>query len=141
MIQWINIGYSRELGITMRLNSRIAAVAMTLSLIALTGCRNSAIFDCDKELKSSVMSPDGKHTAGILAVQCGATTADATWILLTDAGEEYDYDRDKVAIFEGSNIKLNWSDSLLQITYYKARPFKMDPSAKGVSIEYQNKAP
>ena len=140
MIQLINIGYSKESGITMKLNSKILSCTMAL-LVALTGCRNSAIFDCDKELKSSVTSPDGKHTAGILAVQCGATTADATWILLADAGEEYDYDRDKVAIFEGSNIKLNWSDSLLQVAYYKARPFKMDPSANGVSIEYQNKAP
>ncbi len=138
-IREINIGYNRGLGIMMKLSNGIVIVALSLSFLALNGCGDSAIFDCDKELKSRITSPDGEYAAGILTVQCGATTADATWVLLGKAGDEYDYDRDKVAVFEGSNVELNWHESLLQVIYYEARPFKMNPSAKGVSIEYQNR--
>lgn len=139
MTHRINIGYSKELGITMKTSRKLSVALMMLSFLALGGCGNSALFSCENDLKSTVPSPDGKYAAGVLSVQCGATTADATWVLLKDSKDGFDYERDKVAVFEGSAVALSWKDESLQVVYHEAKPYKMDPSAKGVSIKYQNK--
>lgn len=59
-------------------------------------------FGCDQEVQTRAISPDGKHIAMVLSVQCGATTSDATWVLVTgQGGGRLDAERDGIAVFQG----------------------------------------
>lgn len=113
------------------------AAVILVAVFHLSSCSQAPMFDCDKNLKSSVRSLDGKHVAGVLSVQCGATTADASWILLADVSEKFDFERHKIAVFEGNDVNVVWVDGKLQVGYKDSDPFRMDPSAKGVAITYR----
>lgn len=113
------------------------AATILVAAFHLSSCGQVPMFDCDNNLRSSVRSLDGKHVAGVLSVQCGATTADASWVLLADAGEKFDFERHKIAVFEGSDVNVMWVDSKLQVDYKDSEPFRMDPSAKGIAVTYR----
>lgn len=139
MIQSINIGYNKGSGIMMKLSKSVATAVITTSFILVSGCSGGGMFDCERQLRSSTISPDGKFKVGVLTVQCGATTADATWIILADGGNNYDYDRDQIAVFEGTDVKAEWQGGGVEVTYHDARSFRMDPISRGVSIKYRHK--
>ena len=106
--------------------------------LSLGGC-DAGIFTCDHELKSSVASPDGRLKAGVVFVQCGATTADATWVVLGASHKDFDYERDQVAVFEGGDVALGWAGNRLFVMPRKARAFRTDAVSKGVRIEYRSR--
>jgi len=106
--------------------------------MALLGACDSGreIFDCDKERIGAAESGDGKFTATVLQVQCGATTRDATWVLVSPHGGSIDEDNDIAAVFEGKDIRVEWIDGVLEITYGDATIFKEERSLHGIAIRY-----
>jgi hypothetical protein len=117
--------------------ANVTLLVVVTTAFNVSSCDQAGIFDCDNQLRSSVPSADGKYLASVLSVQCGATTADASWVLLTDAEKKIDFESDKVAVFEGDDISVNWTGNDLQVSYKEARPFRMDPVAKGIAITYR----
>lgn len=102
----------------------------------LSACYADAIFECDHEERSLVESGDGRFKASVVLVQCGATTSDATWVLLYPAKEKPDPDSDKVAVFEGTDLRVEWVDRQLKIAYGDVRLFKNESSLHGIQVQY-----
>lgn len=115
--------------------SSLRLIIVVASLV-LIGCEDSSVFECEKTIKSEIVSTDGKLRAVVANVQCGATTEDANWILLREDKKQLDYKRDLVATFEGDVERVEWRDNTLVITYGSARPFTMEHHAKGIDIFY-----
>lgn len=112
-------------------------VGLTVLLILyLTGCRNAPLAGCERTLHSEQISPDGNWKAAVLGVQCGATTADASWVLLTSEQNEFEGERDKVAVFEGRVENIAWQGNRLVVSYGDAKPFLMNRLAGEIQIIY-----
>lgn len=107
-----------------------------LLLLVMVGCGGGDLFDCDEQVLSRSVSPDGLHVASAVSVQCGATTKDATWVLLSRSGRVPSRERDNVATFEGGEVDLDWDEESLQVFHRGARLHRMDKTADGVAIEY-----
>lgn len=95
------------------------------------------IFECEQEDQSVAESQNGKFTAAVVLVQCGATTSDATWVLLTPAGRKPNSDLDKVAVFEGKDVRISWSEGALTVSHGDLRSFKTESSLYGVKVHYK----
>ena len=116
---------------------KAASLALAIVTFSLVSCSQAdPIFDCDKEQTTSIDSKDGRFRATVLLVQCGATTADATWILLSPTSRNPDPEIDKAAVFDGTDIRVKWVDNLLDISFGDARLFKSASSLHGVSVQY-----
>ncbi len=103
--QLINSGYNKELDIMTRMGARFYLVIIICSIV-FSGCGRDGLFsDCDRVIKPAVLSPDSKFKIAMLSVQCGATTADATWLLLTSSDQAFDYERDVFAVFQGDDVR------------------------------------
>ena len=72
----------------------------------------------------------------MVLVQCGATTSDATWVLLYPASKKPEPDSDKVAVFEGTDVGIKWEAGRLKIVYGDVRLFKNELSLHGVQVQY-----
>jgi hypothetical protein len=120
---------------------KVVNVALSLGAflagVILSSCGAAPMFDCGKSLKFRAPSPDGAHIAGVLLVQCGATTSDAIWVLLANRDEKFDYERDKIAVFEGKNVDVAWRGDGLVVSYKDSRPFRTDAISRGVSVTYE----
>ncbi len=65
------------------MKSRVALVLGVVGLMPMVSfC--GAIFSCKHTPVTEVMSPNGRFTAQIERVGCGATTQDAFWVVLHD---------------------------------------------------------
>lgn len=112
---------------------------VSLLLACLSACGGSPHFSCEKKLHDEVTSSDGRLKAAILDVQCGATTQDANWVVVSNASEDFDEERDKVAIFEGSVESVVWQGNQLHIIYGSSKPFLMNKEAKGAQVIYKER--
>jgi hypothetical protein len=119
----------------MRRISLLFLIIVSSSPALLSGC--GGMFSCDYALHNEMASPDGSLKAALLDVQCGATTADAVWVLLTDSRSKFRYQQDRVAVFEGVVDHLAWKDHELIVFYGQSKPFQMDQSSHGIRISYQ----
>jgi hypothetical protein len=136
-IRSTNSGYSKELD-NMKVGSRRNGF-VSLLLACLSACSYSPQFSCEKKLHDEVASADGRLKAAILDVQCGATTQDASWVVVSYAREDFDEERDKVAIFEGAVNDLTWQGNQLHVLYGTAKPFLMNKEAKGAQVIYRER--
>lgn len=121
----------------MKIDKFLKGGMAVLLALYLTGCRNAPLAGCEQTLRSEQISPDGRWKAAILDVQCGATTADANWILLTSKQSKFEGERDKVAVFEGRVENIAWQGERLIVSYGDARPFLMNPLAGKVQVIYE----
>jgi hypothetical protein len=113
------------------------ATLLVLFLTCLSACEyGGPIFDCDQEQKKAVKSDDGKFSASVLLVQCGATTRDATWILVSPHDRSVDSERDRAAVFEGSDVDIRWVGGVLEISYGDAKLFRNESTLHGAAIKY-----
>lgn len=83
------------------------------------------------------MSTDGKMKAAIVDVQCGATTRDASWVLLASASEKFHDEKDRTATFDGSIPQLLWEGQDLVVEHGDARPTKTTEAVRNVHIVYR----
>lgn len=116
--------------------SRRFSLVVGFSALLLAGCHDRAMFDCEDTVGSEFLSEDGTMKAAVANVQCGATTADATWILLAKSREKFSRDTDKIAVFEGAVKELQWRGQVLYVNYGTAKPFLKSEKAKGVRVVY-----
>lgn len=63
---------------------------------------------CGYDLQSTEISPDGQYKAGVVEVNCGATTDYAKWALLTEADRDFNYKRDRLVAIEGRQMWVHW---------------------------------
>lgn len=139
MILLINFGFNKELGAMKRvinfvLLAGLLSVSSGLASCSLTG------FECDQNVQAVLPSPNGNFVAKVLLVQCGATTADATWVLLASSGTNFDGDKDKVAVFEGGVIEASWRGETLNIDFKNSKIFKMEREKNGAVISYNGES-
>lgn len=119
--------------------TKLLWVAALGSVALLSGCDSGGLFGCDNTVRGEQVSPAGTFKAAILDVQCGATTADASWVLLTDSKTAFKYKEDRLAVFEGHVDRVVWNEGDLVVFYGDSKPFHMEQSARGVHISYQGK--
>jgi hypothetical protein len=106
-------------------------------MLFLSSCDLSGgLFDCDQEKTKIAKSSDEKFNATVLLVQCGATTRDTTWILVSPSGRTANPERDRAAVLEGKDIDVKWTGDALEISYGDATLFQNEPSLHGVAIKY-----
>lgn len=108
-----------------------------LFLLVLTSCSGTPLFQCDTVLHDQSVSSSGRLKTGVVDAQCGATTEDASWVLLTEENKDFDYKKDRIATFEGQIKSVVWHQDELVITYGKAKPFLTTQQAKGIHIIYR----
>lgn len=108
--------------------------AFALFALALAACDG---MPCEHIVRSEVMSPDGRFKAAILNVDCGATTQEATWIILSRAEDSYDFRKDRTSVFEGVVRDISWRAGTLAIDYGDAKIFERKSEAMGVAIVYE----
>lgn len=120
--------------ITKNLRRVIAGSAVAFLLI---GCSQTDLVSCDQGLREEKKSLDSKFKAAVLDVQCGATTRDASWVLLADGDSEFSYEKDRIATFEGRVDRVAWEGGSLVIFYGDAVPFAKNDSARGIPISYR----
>lgn len=85
---------------TRKVVSFLGAVCLIPSFAGLAGC--GGIFTCDHEPMTDVASPDGRFSAKLEKVACGATTEDAFWVTLRDKKAFLDKG-EVVAVFDHTN--------------------------------------
>ena len=112
----------------------IALLGFASFAVLIVGC--GPLPPCEKVESLSRTSPDGLLKAAIVDVKCGATTDDATRIVITGAVSKFDYDQDIVAIFDGHVKGISWESSTLVVDYGDARPTTMTVLYKTVPIKY-----
>lgn len=117
-------------------NFAIMAALVGVSFLALASCQRDGIFDCEHSIGREVPSQNGQFRAAVDTVQCGATTKDASWVLLTERKSGFKPDLDKAAVFEGAIDQLQWSGTKLTVFYADSKPFLMKKSISGVTLEY-----
>lgn len=119
-------------------NELLCVVGLLVASSGLAAC-SPVGFECEQTVQGVVPSPDGDFVAKVLLVQCGATTADATWVLLSRSGASVDSDNDKVAAFEGGAVDASWRAATLNIDFKGSKAFRMEREKHGVSITYNEK--
>jgi hypothetical protein len=106
--------------------------------IIFSGCGRDGLFsDCDRVIKATALSSDGKQKIAILSVQCGATTADATWLLLASSDQSFDYERDVFAVFQGDDVRAVWDGDSVVVTYGDVKKYQSESSFRGTHISYK----
>lgn len=113
--------------------------SMAIVCLLLSGCNINSIPECDKNIRGQVISPDGAMKAAIIDVQCGATAADASWVVLAESKNEFDINSNRVAVFEGKIESVEWRGGDLYVFYGDARPFEMRENGKGLRILYEGR--
>lgn len=122
----------------MKIKNFVLSAGVTLFTMPLAACSDPMpIFECERVLQASVKSENAEYRVATFLVQCGATTPDALWVVLAPSRRDFDFDTDKVAVFEGSQVKVAWRDRVLNITYKDATLFKKVETAHGVRIRYE----
>jgi hypothetical protein len=91
---------------------------------------------CGFELRDQQVSPDGQRKAGVVEVNCGATTDYATWLVMTDAGRPFDYERDRLAAIDGLAMRMRWEGSRLIVSYRASRPISLK-QPQPPAVEYR----
>jgi hypothetical protein len=121
-------------------NTRLAAEAFScVFLLVALGCSREPLFECEHTVRGEKVSTDGKMKAAIVDVQCGATTRDASWVLLTSAGEKFHDEKDRIATFDGSIQQVLWEEQDLVVVHGDARPAKTTESVRNVHVVYRTK--
>lgn len=119
-------------------NRSIVAAAFLYAMLLIQGCSNEGpLFSCEQELRRQTTSPDKQWKAGVVIVECGATTPTATWIVLTRTGVDFDFDPDTVAVFKGEVVDISWEANTLRIRAGEAESFQADSSKGEINIVYR----
>lgn len=107
---------------------------LAVTCLALGAC--SPLPDCDQNIRDQIVSPDGLMKAALLDMQCGATTADATWVLMTASSKKFDVKKDNIAVFEG-RVDIRWEKKDLVVVYGDSVPSVMIKNKDQTSIRYE----
>lgn len=137
-IRLINFGFNRAFDAMKRPNKLLCVVGLLVASSGLAGCSPVGL-ECEQTVQGVVPSPDGGFVAKVLLVQCGATTADATWVLLTPSDASVGSENDKVAVFEGGTVDASWRAEALNIDFKGSKAFRVERKKHGVSITYNGK--
>jgi hypothetical protein len=88
---------------------RAARILVTcVFCLLLSSCSR---FICDHDKGAEATRPDGRLTASVVHVGCGATSKDATWVTLHRADDRYDRSDDIVlSVAKKSPVELRWID-------------------------------
>ncbi len=121
-----------------KVNKFVLLAGLLLASLVLASC-SPVEFECDQSVQSVVPSPNGDFVAKVLLVQCGATAADATWVLLAPGEAKFDDDKDKIAVFEGGVVEASWLRGRLNIEFKDSKIFRMEREKHGVAISYNGK--
>ena len=117
---------------------RIAVTAVgMLVLAALPGCD---LISCSNEIASSLVSPDGDHTAIVFNRNCGATTGFNTQLSVVASHAALPDDGGNVLIADDTiELKVSWiSASELSIRGLNgAKIFKQEKQVGGVAVSYE----
>lgn len=136
-IQLIRPGTGKGQGMQIHRHGFCFSSGLVILGTLLGACSNAEpFFECAQEEQTSAESPDGRFKASVVLVQCGATTSDATWVLLSPTGRKPDPDRDTVAVFEGKAVRATWVAGALDIAHGDLRSFKSESSLHGVPARY-----
>ena len=97
--------------------------------------------DCSNDVIEEVSSPDGKMKIVLFSRNCGATTGFNTQAMILNQNEKMPDDGGNAFIIDNGAAKVAWKKEggILVIFDRDVRIFKQEPSARGISIEYQNK--
>lgn len=108
------------------------SVALLASSSHLEG--ETPLGGCDYSARDVVISPVGNLKAAVVDVQCGATTRDASWVVIARSDSDFSYEKDRVASFNGAVSKIEWSDSSIVVTLGQADPVKVEKLPPGGSV-------
>jgi len=112
------------------------ATVLVACLLGIASCQAEDMFECEHNLRGEKASTNGLLKAAILDVKCGASTADASWILLTTAKAKVAGERDRVAVFEGRVREVVWEGPNLLVVYGDAKAISTTPAFQGTQILY-----
>lgn len=119
------------------MRSKFGGTALVCLLMFVAGCDVvSPVFECENRLRSAHPSHDKALVAELYDVQCGATTEDATWLLLRTAGRPKFDMANRVAVFEGTDVWVNWESGGLRVSYRESTLFDHRSSSHGVRITF-----
>ena len=91
---------------------------------------------CGYEVKAQALSPDGGKKAAVVEVNCGATTAFASWAVLAPAERPFDFKKDRVATIDGRAMRVAWEGSKLIVFWRAERPPNRQDSV-AAEVEYR----
>ena len=91
---------------------------------------------CEHQLTSRTDSPDGRQQAAIVEVHCGGAARVMSWVLIGAAATKLRDEADRIAVFEGSAIRLKWRGADLVVIYGEAKPVTTPAVAQGVHVDY-----
>ena len=88
-------------------------VLLGLMTVLSMGCRGSFLQPCVSSSESRAVSPDGNWLAEVTTLDCGATTASAKWVTLSEASSWWPWPRRWIlAIAEGArNPTVSWKST------------------------------
>ena len=118
-------------------NSCVRMILIGTSILIATGCDEEGLLKCDRVMRNEAISADASMKAAIEDVQCGATTRDASWVLLTKASSRFSDKRDQIAVFEGHVNELKWENGALVVLHGDAVPFKTTEIVGSIKVVYR----
>jgi len=95
---------------------------------------------CDYVVRNVVQSAEVRIKAAIVDVQCGATTRNASWIVLAGKDSDFSYEKDRAASFNGAISEIEWSGSDIVVSLGLATPVKIEKLPRGGSIFFLPRA-
>ncbi len=119
--------------------SRRLMVSCVASVLFVSGCDSLSLFRCDKNINSEVMTDDGRVKSAIMGVQCGATSKDVSWVLMSAVGRPFDDKEDRIAVFEGKIDGIEWAGPDLLVRVGSGKPVYMAVLAYRVKVNYEFK--
>ena len=72
----------------------------------------SGYANCENKITREFQSPNGRRTAIVMRINCGATTPFVTSVAVRNEGEKFDISRDQMFAVKGENdIEIIWEDN------------------------------
>ncbi len=135
MILLINSGFNKGLE-NMTAALVFKAISLSVALVTSSGRveGESPIGGCDYAVRDVVKSPAEDIKTAIVDVQCGATTRDASWIVMTSGGSNFSYEKDRVASFIGTVSSVEWSGANIVVRLGNSYPIKVEKLPPGGGV-------
>lgn len=100
------MAFDGEAGRTLNMNVKNYLLFLIPLTLGLSSCME--LFECQYEIVSSSISPNGESTANLVDVGCGATTGFTNWITINEIDKEPNFERERIAVFKGLGDKISW---------------------------------
>ncbi len=101
-------------------------------LLGLYGC----FPECKKNYHKEIISKNGELKAVAVDIQCGSTTDNGTWVLITGTVSDFNEQRDVAAVFIGQVESISWQDEQLVIYQGNAKATTTSTIFRSIPVKY-----